>query len=84
MDDKNQFNWEETIEKTENDKYIEQLKSDYKECFRSEIGKRVLEHLSKKLELPVADPNVNSNFAYYREGENQIIRMILNLASGKE
>jgi hypothetical protein len=49
-------------------------------CFNTETGKEVLKHLEKKyLEKPVAMPGAGragDQFAYFREGENNVIRYI--------
>lgn len=44
--------------------------------FNSDDGKEFLEYLETILMSPVADPSKDSRYAYFREGENNLIRRI--------
>ncbi len=46
------------------------------QVFGTPQGIEVMKYLDDRYEQPVARPNLNSNFAYYREGENNLIRWI--------
>ena len=70
------FDWEDA----KPEEKIDLVSIDFARCFHGEGGKEVLEYLSKYfLELPVANPGENSNWAYFREGQNDIIRRIKSL-----
>jgi hypothetical protein len=64
------------------------LQDTFFNCFNTEAGKKVLEHLEDKhLKKPVAVPGmgeVGNQFAYYREGENNAIRYIKTLIKQSE
>ena len=46
--------------------------------FSSAEGQRVLEILKGYLEVPTWDPNENHNHGYFREGQNSVVRFIIN------
>lgn len=46
--------------------------------FNTEAGKILLKHFDEYLKAPVANPAKSPYYAYFREGENNIIRQMLN------
>ena len=44
------------------------------QVFETPNGKELMEHLDEMPKAPVADPAVGSSFAYWREGQNNLIR----------
>ena len=49
----------------------------YQIFFTTEAGKRLLDMLEQRYFYgPVAEPSANSNWAYFNEGRNQMIRQI--------
>lgn len=54
------------------------LISDVYDIFNSEAGIRVKNHLEIYLKQPVCDPNKSERHDLLREGENNIIRQLLN------
>jgi hypothetical protein len=70
------FDWEEPKQEVK----IDTVAIDFAKCFHGQGGKEVLEYLTKYfLEYPVANPGENSNWAYFREGQNDIVRRIKSL-----
>lgn len=70
------FDWEEPKQEAK----IDLVSIDFARCFHGQGGKEVLEYLTKYfLEQPVANPDANSSWAYFREGQNDIIRRIKSL-----
>ncbi len=54
-----------------------ELDIQFKRCFGSEAGKKVLEHLvSITLNQPAWVPGADPSFGYSREGQNSIVREI--------
>ena len=51
------------------------------EIFNHEIGEKFYNFLKKYLEYTVADPSKSSSFAYFREGQNALIRKIFFMAA---
>ena len=47
------------------------------QLFQEPLGKELVKHLETILKFIVADPRQSSNFAYFREGQNDIIRMLI-------
>ena len=43
-------------------------------------GKEFFEFLREQLILPVADPKLNSNYAFFNEGKNEFIRVLFSAA----
>lgn len=69
-------------------KLIEAKDKEFRElCFKifeqTHDGKRFMELVTELflLDLPVADPNQNSNYAFWREGTNHLIRAIKGRAA---
>ncbi len=53
--------------------------------FSTEDGKRLLEELKKEFLLDhVAPPGCHEHYPYYREGQNDIIKMFMIAAEGKK
>ena len=46
--------------------------------FNSPPGKELMEYLDDMLMASVAAPSLNSNYAYWREGQNDLIRRLKN------
>lgn len=46
------------------------------QIFNTPLGKELMEFLEEIMQAPVADPNRDANFAFYREGENNMIRRV--------
>lgn len=46
------------------------------QIFDTPSGKELMEYLEDMLNYPVANPNLDSNFAYWREGQNDLIRLL--------
>jgi len=46
------------------------------QIFNTPTGKELLKYLNMIKNLPVADPSKDSNFAYFREGQNDLIRIL--------
>ena len=46
------------------------------QIFNNPLGKELMEFLDEIMKAPVADPNRDINFAFYREGENNMIRRL--------
>ena len=44
------------------------------EVFNDGLGKELMGHLNEVLQQTVADPDKDASYAYFREGENNIIR----------
>lgn len=59
---------------------IEEVKKFESLCYavlNNSQGKELLKYLSVKfLNAPVAEPTKNTNFAYFREGQNDLIRKL--------
>jgi len=54
-----------------------ELDIQFKRCFTSEAGQKVLEHLrSITIEQPAWVPGAEPSFGYAREGQNSIVREI--------
>lgn len=47
-------------------------------CFNTESGRKVLEILKKKVDAQTWDPNKGSEWGYYHEGQNDVLRYIIN------
>ena len=65
---------------------IKAINSDMRELFMdSELGQRVLKTLIDwTVRLPTASPEFSSNMAYFREGQNEIVRNILSACHNSE
>lgn len=67
-------------------KLAEEQKKDIREryahfatCFATDAGKKVLEDLDRELHArPTWDPKKGSEWGYYLEGQNDLIRYIIN------
>lgn len=44
--------------------------------FNDGLGKELMKFLEEIMGMPVANPELGSNFAYYREGQNDLIRRL--------
>lgn len=48
-------------------------------CFSTEDGQKVLADLQRELDgRPTWDPNKSKKFGYYREGQNDVLKFIIN------
>ena len=91
MDSNNAFAWGLTSEQQDenllNDserKQFQSLQKSYIETFNTDHGRVVLEDLMQFLSLPVADPGSSPQWAFFREGQNDLVRRITNLIGGPE
>ena len=90
----NPYNWDKEIGQKkrelspEEKQKIALLQDNFFNCFNTEAGKAVLEHLTKVfLNQPVAVAELGINgimSAYVREGENNLIRYIKRLIKDSE
>lgn len=88
----NSYDWDKKLgqqQLSDEEKHkIEKLQDNFFNCFNTETGKEVLKELdSKFLEKPVAIPGggeAGNQCAYYREGENNVIRYIKMLIKKSE
>jgi len=89
----NPYGWDRQLEKPpkltpEQEQQQALMEDAFFNCFNSDNGKKVLEHFVKKfLERPIAIPGggeAGNQFAYYREGENNVIRYIKALVKQSE
>ena len=47
----------------------------YEVFFRNQLGKELLDHLEKRFfRSPVANPNMDAQWAFFNEGKNELIR----------
>lgn len=65
---------------------IKQINADMRELFMdSEQGQRVLQILMGwTIKKPTANPNESTNMAFFREGQNDIVRCILMACNNSE
>ena len=70
----------------EQNEQIKQINSDFRELFMdSELGQRVLKVLIDwTVRKPVANPYQSTEMAYWREGQNDIVRCILAACHNSE
>lgn len=72
--------------RAEQQEQIKAINSDMRELFMdSELGQRVLKTLIDwTVRLPTARPESSSNMAFFREGQNDIVRCILSACHNSE